>query len=414
MMNPKLLVICQLFYPELVSTGQTLTELCEQLVRLGMDVEVICGPPTVLDRDKKIAKYIEHEGISIRRVWGTRFPKLNLAGRVINQVTFAASTFFYLLLRRPRKPILVLTNPPFLAVSCGILKWLKIGAPYIYLMFDVYPDTAVKLKVLKENGLLFRIWERLNAFVFKHAVGIIVIGRCMEDVIKRKMSKYNMIPNGKLHRISVWSDDKLISSSLIRKNPLRGKWHLEGKFVVGYFGNMGRSHDIETITKTAEILKDNRDISFLFVGEGYKKRAAMEYAAGRNLQNCRFYTYVCKDDLGHLMHLADIGIVCLLEGQEGLSVPSKAFGLMAAGVPVVAVMSANSEIARIVKEENCGIVVRPGESEKLADGILQLYGNKSRLKQIGANASRAVGEKYNLGEISKKYFDLICQVGCSV
>ena len=134
---PKVLVLCQLFYPELVSTGQTLTELCEQLVPLGVDVHVVCGPPTVLNRKSKTPKYIEYNGIHIRRVWGTRFPKLNLIGRIVNQLTFAVSVFFYLLFHRPRKPILVLTNPPFLAVSCAILRALKIGEPYIYLVFDV-------------------------------------------------------------------------------------------------------------------------------------------------------------------------------------------------------------------------------------------------------------------------------------
>jgi len=379
-------------------------------VRLGVDVEVVCGLPTILSRNKKTAKYIEHKGICIRRVWGTRFPKLNLIGRIINQFTFAISVFFYLLLHQPQKPILVLTNPPFLAFTCAILKTLRLGPSYIYLIFDVYPDTAVKLGVLKENGLLSRIWERLNTFVFKHASAIVVIGRCMKEVITKKMRKYDLQPNGKLHHISVWSDDKFISSASNQDNPLRKKWNLEGKFVVGYFGNMGRFNDMETIIRAADALKDKEDICFLFVGEGHKKQATMEYVARHNLQNCQFHTYVERQDLSYLMNLADVGVVSLLEGQEGLSVPSKAFGLMAAGVPIIAVMSAESEIALIVEEENCGILVKPGEQKVLADSILQLYNDNAQLKQMGANALMAIREKYNLDKISRKYFDLIGQV----
>ena len=247
--HPELLVLCQLFYPELVSTGQTLTELCEQLVHLGMDVEVVCGPPTILDKDKKTAKHTEHEGIRIRRVWGTRFPKLNLVGRVINQLTFAASVFLYLLLRHPRKPILVLTNPPFLAITCAILRVFKIIGPYIYLVFDVYPDTAVQLGVLKEKGLLSRLWELFNTFTFKQASTIVVIGRCMQDVIKQKTEKSGLKLDDKLYYLNIWSDDKLISAALDKENPLKKKWNLEQKFIVGYFGNMGRFHDMETIVK---------------------------------------------------------------------------------------------------------------------------------------------------------------------
>jgi glycosyltransferase involved in cell wall biosynthesis len=406
----KLLVLCQLFYPELVSTGQTLTELCEELASLGMDVEVICGPLTILGRDKKVKKRIEYKGIHIKRVWGARFPKLNLIGRVVNQITFAVSVFLYLLLHHPRKPILVLTNPPFLAITCCVLKLLKIAGPYVYLVFDVYPDTAVRLGVLKENGLLSRIWERLNALVFKHASAIVVIGRCMEEVITKKMRRYNLQPNGKLHHISVWSDDKLISSASELGNPLRKKWNLEGKFVVGYFGNMGRFHDMETIIKAAELLKDNKNICFLFVGEGYKKQATIEYADKNNLQNCQFHSYVDRQEVGYLMSLADVGVVSLLEGQEGLSVPSKAFSLMAAAVPIVAVMSSKAEVARIVEEENCGVIVKPGEEKVLAASILQFYNDNAQLKQMGANALMAIQEKYNLDKISRKYFDLIGQV----
>lgn len=409
---PELLVLCQLFYPELVSTGQTLTELCEELVQLGINVEVICGPQTILNRDKKIPKCMEHKGIHIRRVGGTRFPKLNLIGRVVNQITFAVSAFFYLLFHRPRKPILVLTNPPFLAVSCAILRALKIGASYIYLVFDVYPDTAVQLGVLKENGFLSCCWERFNAFVFRQASAIVVIGRCMQDVIKQKAKKFGLKLDDKLHHISVWSDDKLISSASEQENPLRKKWNLEGKFVVGYFGNMGRFHDVETIIEAAEIMKDEDNMCFLFVGEGHKKQATMEYATRHNLQNCQFHTYVAREDLGHLMHLADVGIVSLLEGQEGLSVPSKAFGLMAAGVPIVAVMSAKSEVARIVREESCGTLVKPGEEKVLANSILQLYNDRAQLEQMSTNASRAINEKYNLSKVSRRYFDLIGQISC--
>ena len=408
--NPKLLVLCQLFYPELVSTGQTLTELCEELANDGIDIEVVCGQPTVLNKGKKVAKYINYRSIKIRRVWGTRFPKLNLIGRILNQLTFTLSVFFWLLIHRPKNPILVLTNPPFLAISCAVLRALRIGGPYIYLVFDVYPDTAVRLGVLKENGFVSRCWERLNAFVFRQASAIVVIGRCMQDVIEQKAKKFGLILDDKLHHISVWSDDKFISSASDRENPLRKKWDIEGKFVVAYFGNMGRFHDMETIIRAAEILKDNKDICFLFVGEGHKKQATIEYATRHNLQNCLFDTYVDREDLGHLMHLADVGLVSLLEGQEGLSVPSKAFGLMAAGVPIIAVMSDKSEIARIVREENCGTLVKPGEKKVLADCIFQLYNDKDRLEQMSANASRATNSKYNLGKVSARYLDLIEQV----
>ncbi len=409
--NPKLLVLCQLFYPELVSTGQTLTELCEELVLLGVDVEVICAMPSILDTKSRIPKYIDYEGIRIRRVWGTRFPKLNLFGRVINQVTFVGSAFFYLLFASSKRPVLVLTNPPFLAITCALLRILRIGGPYIYLIFDIYPDTAVRLGILKEKGLLSRIWERLNIFVFKYSSAIIVIGRCMKEVVTRKMDEAGLRMNGKLHKIHVWSDDNLIRSALGKDNPLVAKWNLDGKFVVGYFGNMARFHDMETIIGAAKVLKDHPDICFLFIGEGHKKQLIKGYANKYKLQNCQFHSYVNRGELGHLMSSANIGIVSLLEGQEGLSVPSKAFGLMAAGVPIIAIMPTSSEIARIVQEEQCGVVVKPGQEKHLAECILELYNEPERLRIMGNNASKAIEAKYNLSAAAKQYYDLVVKIG---
>ena len=403
----ELLVLCQLFYPELVSTGQTLTELCEELAGMEVDVEVVCAPPTILDRKSKVPKCIEHKGIRIRRVWGTRFPKLNLLGRVVNQITFAVSVFFYLLFDFSGRPILVLTNPPFLAIACALMKTFRKRGDYIYLVFDVYPDTAVQLGMFREGGVLTRMWDRLNTFVFQHASAVVVIGRCMHDVIAAKMEASGIESADKIHNIHVWSDDKAIGSTRKMRNPFLEKWNLTGKFVVGYFGNMGRFHDMETIVEAARILKDRDEMVFLFVGEGHKKRYVMELAERWNLKNCRFHPYVDREDLGSALSTADVGLVSLSEGQRGLSVPSKTFGLMAASIPVVAVMAPDSEIARVLVEEDCGSVIRPGDAQGLADALVGLQDNRRRLESMGNNARRAIDEKYNLQCAARAYCELI-------
>ncbi len=407
----EVLIVCQLFYPELVSTGQTLTELAEQLAAQGVDVEVLCGPPTILDRGKKIPKHIVHQGVEIYRTWGTTFPKLSLAGRIVNQLSFTGSVFFHLLLRRPKRPILVLTNPPFLAIVCAVLYVLKLGPPYLYLIFDVYPETAVRLGLLGEHSWLARTWERLNLFVCRHASAIIVIGRCMKDVINRKLQRGGVLVNGNLHHIHVWCDDKAIRPVPRRANPLAETFEVAGKFVVGYFGNMGRFHDVETIMGAAERLRDERQIVFLLVGEGHKKKWAMDYARGNGLDNCRFHGYVGRGQLSCLLSLADVGLVSLLNGQEGLSVPSKTFGLMAAGVPVAAVVPRASEIARIVREQECGVWIEPGRTEDLAKEILRLRGSRETLRIMGANGLRAIRRNFSIERASVCYLDLLAKAG---
>jgi len=407
----EVLVVCQLFYPELVSTGQTLTELAEQLAEQGVDVEVLCGPPTILGRGQRIAKRLEHRGIHIHRLWGTAFPKLSLAGRIVNQLSFTCSVFLHLLLRRPKKPILVLTNPPFLAIVCAVLHVLRLGPPYLYLIFDVYPETAVRLGLLGEHSWLARAWERLNLFVCRHASAIIVIGRCMKDVIGRKLQRGGVMVNGNLHHIHVWCDDKAIRPVPRRANPLAKTFDVAGKFVVGYFGNMGRFHDVETIMGAAERLRREREIVFLLVGEGHKKKWAMDYARENRLDNCHFKGYVGREQLSCLLSLADVGLVSLLNGQEGLSVPSKTFGLMAAAVPVAAVVPCASEIARIVREQGCGFRIEPGRKEDLAKEILRLRSNRKALRTMGANGLRAIRRNYSIERASVCYLDLLAKAG---
>jgi len=217
-------------------------------------------------------------------------------------------------------------------------------------------------------------------------------------------------PDGKLTHIPVWSDDRLIRAAVGKPNPFVKRWQLQDKFTVGYFGNMGRFHDMETIMAAAWQLKDSKDIVFLFVGEGHKKQWMLGFAEKHRLDNCRFYTYVDRKDLGYALSVVDVGLVSLLYGQEGLSVPSKTFGMLAAGVPVIGVMSPKSEIARILREQQCGIVVTPGREEELADKILELYNNRERLRRMGKNASRAIENKYSLGNVSRQYLDLISKV----
>lgn len=408
--KPSLLILCQLFYPELVTTGLTLTELCERLVKLGMEVEVVCGPITYIEYNDNLPKYIEHQGIKINRVWGTRFPKLNIVGRIINQITYASSVFFYLLFDRSKRPILVLTNPPFLAFFCALFYQVGIGNPYIYLIFDVYPDTAIRLGVIKENSFLTKLWEFANKFSFKNASIIVVIGRCMRKVIKDKMKKYGLDYDNKIRMIHVWSDDNLIQPGSNGKSYFIREWRLEGKFVIIYSGNMGRFHDMETIMETAKSLAGYKDIVFLFVGEGHKKARIIEFAEKWKLANCQFHTYVERNLLGDLLSCADVGLVSLLEGQEGLSVPSKTFGLMAAGLPVIGIMSKTSEIAEVLTEQGCGVVIKPGDSDGLKNVILDLYNNPSKLEIMGRNARRAIDERYNLQMAADSYYEIICNL----
>lgn len=401
-----ILVLCQLYYPEMVSTGQTLTELCSEMSILGWNVEVVCAQPTTIKDSKIIDKVISYNGVTIRRVWATRFPKLNLIGRIINQLTYSLSTIFYLGFKTGKRPILVLTNPPFLPFSCLIAKLFRFDLKFVLLVFDVYPDTAVHLGLIKNNGLVQYVWDKLNTLSFNASTRIIVIGRCMRDVILEKGRRAGLDLGPKIEMIHIWADDSAImQSNHATPTVLQGRG-LEGKFIALYSGNMGRFHDLETVLEAATKLKNHPDIRFVFIGEGAKKKLVTETIARLNLSNCVVDTYVPREELGALLHSASVGLSTLLKGQEGLSVPSKTLGLMSAGLPVIAIMEETSEIARMCHEGDFGRVIAPGDSDRLVQDLIDLHGHPERRKQMGINGQTMLLESLTLRKAARAYSNL--------
>jgi glycosyltransferase involved in cell wall biosynthesis len=233
----------------------------------------------------------------------------------------------------------------------------------------------------------------------------------MEKIIKNKLTKIGYDLGDKLSVIHVWSDDRAITPKKESNfNKFKDEWKLSNKFIITYSGNMGRFHDMETIMEAANKLSNNKNMVFLFIGEGHKKGWMIEYANRHGLANCQFHTYVEREKLGDMLSCADIGLVSLLEGQQGLSVPSKCFGLMAAGIPVIGIMPSNSEMSMVIKEEQCGIVVDPSDIDGLVDAILKLYNNPQLRVEMGLNGRKGIDTKYSLDLAADAYVDLIVKL----
>lgn len=405
--HPSLLVLCQLFYPELISTGQTLTELCTEMARLGWDIEVVCAAPTIIQSAGHVPSNMVYEKVKIHRVWATRFPKLSLIGRVINQLTYSFTTILYLIFKSNDRPILVLTNPPFLPFACLVARLFRPKLRFVLLVFDVYPDTAIHLGLLSINGWPAKIWERLNTLSYRAAKKVIVIGRCMRDVILAKGLRVGLDLSSKVELIHIWADDQLIQDAEAQLPTIFQGRDLEDKFIVLYSGNMGRFHDLETILGAVHILKDHPYIRFAFVGEGAKKKLVLETIAEKKLNNCIVETYVPKEELGKLLRSAQVGLASLSLGQEGLSVPSKTLGIMSAGVPVVAIMSPDSEISRLAVEHGFGFVISPGSSEELGCVIEKLYNSPELCREMGTAGRTVVTEKLSLAKAAQAYSEII-------
>jgi glycosyltransferase involved in cell wall biosynthesis len=219
---------------------------------------------------------------------------------------------------------------------------------------------------------------------------VIVLGEDMRQVAIRSGA-----PSEKVVIIRNWADPIKIRPIAHEENRFRREWGLYGKFVVEYSGNLGVSHSFEDLLAVAESVADNDDIRFLFIGGGIRFRELERAVASRGLGNVIMMPYQKSSDLAHSLSAGDVHYVSLRTGFEGLVVPSKAYGIMAAGRPMIYQGDEKGDIAQMIKRERCGIVIPEGDRERLKEGILRFYRDRAMVARMGMFARRALEEKYS-------------------
>jgi len=184
------------------------------------------------------------------------------------------------------------------------------------------------------------------------------------------------------------------------------KLGLHGKFVVQYSGNMGLWHDMETIVRAAELLKMHRNLHFLMIGGGMRKKKAIEVSEYLKLTNITWLPFQPKESLVDSLSCCHVALISQREGLQGVAVPCKLYGILASGRPIVATVPKDSEIDRVIAEENCGVALHGATSRDLANAILELSGNSGRLKIMGDNAYAAYKAKYSIERAVLRFGEL--------
>jgi len=280
--------------------------------------------------------------------------------------------------------ILSLTTPPFitlLALIVGRLRKIRI----IAVQQDLYPDVAVALGALRADSLLTRFLSWLDRKTLQHADRVIVLGECMRERVLRKSvdaAHIDVIPN--------WADGTA-TKPLPRQNWFSEKYQLSSSFVLLFAGNFGLVNDFATVLDAAKLLRDETRIVFLFVGGGVQGGLIDEFRTRHELSNIIVLPYHPPAVMPEVLAASDVALVTLADGLAGLSVPSKTYGSLAAGKPVLFVGDLRSDIARLVESRGCGAAVRAGDSLVLAQVIRNWAARREDVAAFGINA-RAVFE----------------------
>ena len=408
----KILVINQHFYPEVAATGQLLLDLCEDLVRVGYRVKVITGNPNGdFNRKNKILKRENYKGIEILRLKNTTFNKYRMTGRVLNYLSFHFLVFFQILFCKKPDLVFVLSTPPFISFYGLLLKVLK-RVKTIYIVQDLFPDLVIELGKIK-NKYFINILKSLSKLIIRKMDRVVVVGEFMERKIKKDILQG--MDSEHIKTIHNWADGEKIR--VIRRDEERNlvnktEWGLEGRFIVLYSGNIGDLHEFDTIISAAEDLEEQgwKKICFVFIGEGIKEEYIERKVKEKGLNNFLFFPFQPREVLKYSLGMADISLVTLDKGFEGMVVPSKIYGILASGRPVIAVVGGESEVTEIISKGRCGEIVKIGDYNALSDAVINYYNNSEKCYQEGMNGRKYFEENFDRKIATEKYIKVIEEI----
>jgi colanic acid biosynthesis glycosyl transferase WcaI len=396
------------YWPDQAATGQLLTELSEDLVsRYGTEVTVVAGRPLNAAHAETGSRWSMvsremHHGVDIRRANGTRMRPSRFAARASNYVSyFAAATAASIAVGRP-DVVVSLTDPPIVGLA-ALWTARRTGARFVFLCEDIFPEVATLIEDF-QNRAVNATLDRINRSLLRHADGIVALG----DRMRRRLVEEKGADPARVHVIHNWADcDAIVPGP--KDNAFAREHGLVDRFVLMHSGNVGLSQNLDVLIEAADRLRSKERLTIAIVGDGSKRAALEAMTVARGLTNVRFFPYQPKALLHDSFAAADVFLVSLKAGIEGFIVPSKVYGILAAGRPYIAATDPTSEPAQIARESGCGLVAAPGDPAALAEAIATMHDDPAMTRDMGGRA-RLVARQYDRKVAVQAYHDLFERV----
>jgi len=405
----RLIFINRFFYPDHSATSQILSDLAFHLANTGREIHIVTSRQIY---DAPQASLPEHEiinGVRVHRVPSTSFGRNALFGRSIDYLSFYRSTWRHLLqVARPGDLLVAKTDPPLVSLVAGAAAKRK-RARLVNWLQDIYPEVAVQLDVALLRGPVAAGLAELRNRSLRAAEANVVVGELMRHTLETLG-----VPSAGIRVIPNWCDDLEIRPLIDIENPLRQAWGLQGKFVCGYSGNLGRVHESDTVLSAAELLRDDPRIVFLVIGGGKKFDELQNMVKTRALSGsfC-FMPYQERKLLSYSLGVPDVHWLSLNPKHEGLIVPSKFYGIAAAGKPIIVIGDENGEHARLVQRHGCGVVITPGDASGLAGALRRLARDSRTVLDMGARARQMLDAGFTRQKAFERWHELLAQLECA-
>lgn len=402
---PRILFVNQYYWPDNASTAQHLTDLAESLARRGFECHVLCSRGGYLaGKGPRPPKFEIREGVRIHRVGATAFGRRSTLGRMTDYLSYYAGAALRTLALRRFDVVVTLTTPPIIGLVGTLAKIFK-RSRHVYWSMDLHPDISLEMGLMSSRNPIAKGLAWLSSEVYRRADRVVALGAHMANRVADKK-----VRRDKVAIIPVWSRSDEIFPLPRNGHPLRECLAIQDKFVVMYSGNLGLVHSFDEFLEAARRLRDRRDILFLFVGAGPRKKEVEAAKEKEGLENLRLMGYFPRERLHESLSVADAHLISMRKEVSGLVVPGKLYGAMAAARPTLFVGPERCESADTIREADCGLTIRLGDVDSLVEAILLLAADRDLADAMGRRARRAFLETHEKDRCVGLWDDLLRQV----
>lgn len=419
MSKKRILILAHYYYPDVASTGQILKDQAEGMLD-AFDVTVICVVPSYTGRipdEYKIRKYYFENinGVRVIRIRVPEFRKSSKISRIKNILVYILSAFVASSKTGRQDYVFAISQPPVLGGLLGVLcKWQK-HAKLIYCIQDFNPEQIIAVGYFG-NKFLLESAMAVDKFSCRKSDIVITVGRDLVENLKKRFKGRN-VPNHTM--INNWIDEKKIyplENGDKKVIAFKKRYELEGKFVFMYSGNIGLYYDLENIITVigqfkGVMTKDGKEVVFVFIGDGIIRDKLIEYTEKNGLDNAVFIPYQDKENLIYSLNAGDVHWCINSKGIKGVSCPSKIYGIMAVGKPILGVLEEGTEARNLIEECGCGKCCEPGRYKEIGK-LIRWYidgdsGIGNKLSEMGMRGREYLEENLTKGASIKKYLSAI-------
>jgi glycosyltransferase involved in cell wall biosynthesis len=387
------ILLLNLYYPPDTSATAKMAKTVVDALAAKHEVTILSGRPSYDPTERRPWHLYQSEksgNIRVIRVGSTDYPRLQMKKRVFNYLSYVFLAVPRALLL-PCDVILAMTDPPFGGIVGAFVAVLK-NKPHVYNIRDLYPDMAVAGSIL-ERGLLARIWEKLHRWALKRATKVVVLGDDMRNrILAKGVDPIRVVVVRDGAEIPPTGSQVDSDASVI--NAIRQQF----KFVLLHAGNLGFYGAWDTLLAGARSLAAD-GVGLVFVGDGAQKEKLKNASAG--IPNVRFLPFFPAGKISSVLAAADAHVITIKRGLEGVVVPSKMFGILAAGKPIVAVAPEECDVVSIGRQKGFSISSDPDDPVQFAERVRQILSDPALLRRMRTAAAAAAPEYDRTRELQK-------------